>query len=254
MMNFNACQHRVGQRIEASRRWLASLPDRLPSNCPLCRLPALGGHLCGGCEADFFCKRQQRSICHRCANDLDAQGVCQACVRAPEPWPLTAVVSALDYAFAGQMLIKRYKQAGHLALARPLARLMVVAAQRGAWAQAPVAWVPIPASKQRLEQTGFSPAQQLARLVALQTNAACRPSWLRQQEPATAQKRLGRAERWRAVDGRFTAQGLPAGCVVGLIDDVMTTGSTLVAAAHALRDAGAWQVVALVAARTPISP
>ncbi len=251
MMNLNACQHLLGQCIQVTRRWLASLPDRLPSDCPLCRLPAFGGHLCHGCEADFFWQRQRRSICGRCASDLDAQGVCQACVQVPQPWPLHSVVSALDYAFAGQMLISRYKAAGNLALARPLARLMVMAAQRSARAQAPVAWVPIPASKQRLEQTGFSPAQQLARFVALQTNAVCRPLWLQQLEPTTPHKRLDRVERWQAAKGRFSAQGLPAGCVVGLVDDVMTTGSTLVAAAHALRNAGAGQVVALVAARTP---
>ncbi len=42
------------------------------------------------------------------------------------------------------------------------------------------------------------------------------------------------------------------GCIVGLVDDVMTTGSTVDAAARALLQAGATEVTVLVAARTPL--
>lgn len=211
-------------------------------------MSASGGHLCQGCEVAYFLGRQQRALCARCANDLTPQAVCPVC---QPPWPLTAVVSALDYAFAGQMLIRRYKQAKELALARLLARLMVRAAQSSQWPHWPMVWVPMPASQQRLRQTGFSPAQQLARQVALQTGAVCQADWLTQVEPVTSQKYLGRLERELAVQHRFMAGALPADCVVGLVDDVMTTGSTLSAAARALRKAGAREVVALVAARTP---
>lgn len=229
-------------------RWFTTWPDRLPSACPLCWMPAVGGHLCEGCEAEFFWGRQQRAICQRCASDLSVRGHCHACSRQ---WPLSAVISALDYAFAGQMLIRRYKQQGQLALARLLARLMVTALDRQRLVHRPAVWVPIPASHQRLCQTGFSPAQQLARQVALRTHTVCQPHWMSQVDPVTPQKHLDRAQRELAVQDRFTAGGLPPDCVVGLVDDVMTTGSTLVAAAHALRLAGASDVVALVAARTP---
>lgn len=212
-------------------------------------MPSVGGHLCEGCEADFFWQRQQRPTCDRCANDLTDIGSCQRCL--PER-SVDAMACALDYAFAGQLLITRYKQLGQLALARLLARLMAKAAQPLLQQHQPIVWIPIPASTQRLMHTGFSPAQQLARLVAEQTAIPYSLDWLNQHDPLAPQKTLGRAARARAVDGRFFAAELPAGCTVGLIDDVVTTGSTLSAAARALKQAGAGQVVAIVAARTPL--
>lgn len=243
-------REQIFHQINGTRRWLASLPERLPSACPLCRLAARGGHLCEGCEADFFTARQHRALCTRCASDLVEDSSCVAC-QANDHWPLQAVGSALDYELGGQMLIRRYKEGGQLALARLLARLMVAAATPVLRNHRPVAWVPVPASEQRLNRTGFSPAQQLASLVARQTGVPCRLDWLTQFEPVAAQKTLSRTARQAAVQGRFVAMDVPVGCTVGLVDDVMTTGSTLQAAAVALKAAGANRVIAVVAAKTP---
>jgi len=240
----------IFQQVADVCRWLTSLPERLPSACPLCRLAARGGHLCEGCEADFFTARQHRALCDRCASDLPEDSSCSVC-RSNDHWPLQAVASAMDYELGGQMLIRRYKELGQLALARLLARLMAAAAAPMLQTHQPIAWVPVPASEQRLNRTGFSPAQQLASLVARQTGLPCRLDWLTQFEPVAAQKTLSRMARQAAVQGRFVAMGVPVGCTVGLVDDVMTTGSTLQAAAVALKAAGANRVIAVVAARTP---
>jgi predicted amidophosphoribosyltransferase len=66
-----------------------------------------------------------------------------------------------------------------------------------------------------------------------------------------AQANLGLAERRRNLEGCFACGGRLDGAHVGLVDDVMTSGSTLAEAARTLRAAGAVRVVALVAARTP---
>jgi predicted amidophosphoribosyltransferase len=58
-------------------------------------------------------------------------------------------------------------------------------------------------------------------------------------------------ERRRNVRGAFDANGRVAGRAVAILDDVMTTGATLAAAALALRRAGATRVEAWVVARTP---
>lgn len=243
------CAQIFHQVTDLCRR-LTLLPEHLPSACPLCRMAARGGHLCDGCEADFFTTRQHRALCTRCASDLLEDLSCSVC-QANVDRPLQAVVSALDYDLGGQMLIRRYKEGGQLALARLLARLMAAAATPMLQVHQPIAWVPVPASERRLSRKGFSPAQQLASLVARQTGLPCRLDWLTQFEPVAAQKTLSRMGRQAAVQGRFVAMDVPVGCTVGLVDDVMTTGSTLHAAAIALKAAGANRVIAVVAARTP---
>lgn len=238
-------------QFNRAKQWLTTWPDRMPSKCPLCAMTSAGGHLCMGCEADFFWGRQRRPICGRCGSELQPHPPSAPCTNCSSEWSVDAMACALDYSFGGQLLVARYKERGQLSLARPLARLMVRAAQPLLRAYQPMAWVPMAASGRRLNRSGFSPAQQLATLVAKQTAMPCRLEYLLQTDPVVPQKALGRDERRQAVRGRFLATGLPIGCVVGLIDDVVTTGYTIDAAAKALKQAGAAKVVAVVAARTP---
>lgn len=159
---------------------------------------------------------------------------------------------AIDYQFPGQLLIQMYKESKQMALARLLGGLMVHVAQPLLARFQPDAWVPIPASAARLAHTGYSPAQQLAQAVAKSTGAPCRLDWLTQIRLSQPQKTLNRAERERAVRGRYRADRAVAGLCIGVVDDVVTTTSTVSEAARVLRAMGAKQVVVLAAARTPL--
>ena len=70
-----------------------------------------------------------------------------------------------------------------------------------------------------------------------------------------AQSSLNRAQRLENLQGAFAIapQRLPEvqGQRIVLLDDVMTTGTTLHTAAQVLRQAGAAHITALVVARTP---
>jgi predicted amidophosphoribosyltransferase len=79
----------------------------------------------------------------------------------------------------------------------------------------------------------------------------CRPRWLRRIRHTPKQTEQTPAARRENVKGAFRAArgGALAGQAVLLVDDVMTTGSTVSEAARALRDAGARQVVVAVLAR-----
>ena len=112
--------------------------------------------------------------------------------------------------------------------------------------------LPLPLSRQRLRQRGFNQALLLARQLAPDKTDA---TLLLRLHDTPAQSSLARAQRLENLHGAFAIEPLRAHRVSGqrvvLIDDVMTTGATLHAAAGVLHRAGAAQVSALVVARTP---
>jgi len=108
--------------------------------------------------------------------------------------------------------------------------------------------VPVPTSPIRSLLRGFDPAEEIAVALAARTGAEPLPSLLRRRGGG---RQMGRRRGQRL--GRpplIEARGAAPRSVV-LIDDVLTTGATLSAAALALRDAGAVRVVAITFTRRP---
>ncbi len=106
---------------------------------------------------------------------------------------------------------------------------------------------PVPADRQRLYRRGYNQAAWLARAAARAARARVRPSLLRRTRAGPAQVGGTRVERRSNTAGVFTCTGADIdGARVLLIDDVVTTGSTLRAAALALRRHCACRVDALV--------
>ncbi|MEE9608613.1 MAG: phosphoribosyltransferase family protein [Myxococcota bacterium] len=111
--------------------------------------------------------------------------------------------------------------------------------------------VPVPLHPRRLRTRGFNPAGLLARELSRRLAVPWDAVALRRMRDTPSQTGLERSARRRNGRGAFRAQpGLRAPARVWLVDDVVTTGSTLSEAARALRRAGARQVIAVCAART----
>ena len=117
--------------------------------------------------------------------------------------------------------------------------------------------VPIPLAAARLAERGFNQAESIAQALARHWPACLsplppplRPELLIRPRDTARQSSLGGPARLGNVDAGFTAAPA-AGLTIGLVDDVMTTGATLDAAARTLLGAGARSVVAFVVARTP---
>lgn len=165
--------------------------------------------------------------------------ICPACQRQGRR-QISAMVCALDNTFPAGLLLGDFRQGGQLQLAPVLAGLMADAAQR-AWRYAmPHAWVPLPLSHAQLLQNGFSPPQQLAQIVSRQTNTDWHLRWLRLANSDSPTDPIG-----------FEATPDVAGLAIGLVTDVVDTGATVRAAAQALLDAGAKQVMVLAAGCAP---
>jgi len=240
----------------------AKVLRKLPSACPLCGLSARGGDLCAGCMQDFVgCVRSQPR-CDVCLDPLRVSTVhtqrlpevhCARCREVAPPY--FRLIAAIDYAYPGDLLIQRFKEGGHLAYAGLFARLIWGAWQTCERARLHTpslgALVPIPASQQALGRRGFNPAGELARELAGLSGCALKREWLTRTRESTHQKTLDLAGRRQSVQGLYACKYVLPGIWVGLVDDVVTTGSTMRTAALALRHAGAAGVVALAAAHTP---
>lgn len=224
-----------------------ALLARLPGQCRVCRRWP-GRTLCTACSQRF---RTAHARCGRCALPVPA-GVaqCSACVLAPPP--LDACFAAVDYAYPWSGLLGQFKFGGEPGLAAVLAAQLHATAGV-AEVLADATWVvPMPLSRERLRQRGFNQSLLLARALGCPRIA---PALLLRPLHRPPQSLLDREDRQRNVDGVFAVDPLRTaqlqGAHVVLVDDVMTSGASLHAAARVLRAAGARHIAALVVARTP---
>jgi ComF family protein len=228
------------------RRLIATLVEHVPSQCAICRAwPSRP--VCDACVSRFG---QPQPRCQRCAIPVPS-GVaqCGACLKAPPP--LDACIAAVAYAYPWSGCISQYKFHGQTGWSSTLATLL----RSTPWVEPTlerVDWVlPMPLSRERLAQRGFNQALLLARHLAPRKTRA---DLLLRIRDTPAQSELKRSERLRNVLGAFAVEPALAASLRGkhlaLVDDVMTSGASLHAAAGALRSAGAAHITALVVART----
>ena len=220
--------------------------DALPSQCMVCHArPAQP--VCEACVNRFA---QPQPRCQTCALPVPV-GVrqCGACIKTPPP--LDACLAAVSYAFPWSDLIVGYKFHNHPGRASAFALLL----RSTPWVEpaldAADAVLPLPLSRARLKTRGFNQALILARQLAPDKTDSRLLLRIKDTPP---QSSLRRAERLDRVKDAFAVDPLLLKQVKGarlvLVDDVMTSGASLYAAARALRAAGAAHITGVVIART----
>jgi predicted amidophosphoribosyltransferase len=150
----------------------------------------------------------------------------------------------LTYDGAGRELVARLKYRNARASVPFLARGMAALVTPTPGIEV-VTWAPT--TPARLRARGFDQARLLARAVARGLGVPCRRLLRRRAGPA----QTGRGAAARYTGPAFAACGPLGGARVLLVDDIVTTGATVAAAARALREAGATSVTVVAAARTP---
>lgn len=110
-----------------------------------------------------------------------------------------------------------------------------------------VTWAPTTAGRRR--DRGFDQAELLARAVARRLHLPCRRLLVRRPGPHQTGRSL--AERRHGIAFAPAGRARLAGASVLVVDDVVTSGSTLTAAARAIASLGAGTIYGLTAARTP---
>lgn len=220
----------------------------LPPHCLLCAQRSDAPRdLCTACAGDLV---RNTRCCPRCALPLSAPApLCGECL-AHEP-PFAAAFAPFAYASPLDQLLMRFKFGGSLAAGRVLSELWIDAA-RAAPPPRPDAVLPVPLHDSRLRERGYNQALELARPLARALQLPLRIDILVRARATSAQSDLDALERRRNVRGAF---GILPGAVlpahVALLDDVMTTGTTLRECARILLRAGVARVDVWALARAP---
>ncbi len=193
---------------------LADLPWLPKARCPVCALPGPGGTSCGHClkEVPAFTRTQ----------------------------------AVFSYGFPVDRLIQRLKYQENLVLAPLLGTLLAQHLQN----ELPDIWLPMPLHARRLKERGFNQAVEIARELAARTGIPMQAGWATRVRDTPPQAGLKREARKKNMRGAFACHENVAGLHVGIVDDVMTTGSTLDELAKTLKAAGAKDVSCVVVART----
>jgi predicted amidophosphoribosyltransferase len=200
--------------------------------------------VCAGCGA------ADRPVCDVCAARL---------VPAPRRRVLadgTAVHAGLDYAGVVREVVIAMK-ADRPGLARQLAPALAAAiaaaadttvatATAAGGDRTPIEICAVPSTRRARRRRGYDPVRRLLAAGGFRVAPVFRTA-----RPHPAQKTLTAAERGTHLAGVFAVRPPVAGRRFMLVDDVVTTGATLVAACSALRAAGAEVVGCAAVASTP---
>jgi ComF family protein len=221
------------------------------SVCLLCGLRARGGNVCKGCRLDL---PWIRGPCRRCGAPLPPEMTHAACASCRVRLNgVDRCRSALIYEYPVDRLITRAKFQSRAECARALGELLSVylrAACIVGGLERPDALVPVPLHRDRQARRGFNQAVEIARPVA---RALRLPIVLRgcaRTVNTIEQTALTGPARRANIRGAFCVTTDLSGARIAIIDDVLTTGSTVTELATALRSAGAASIEVWAVARS----
>lgn len=220
-----------------------------PTRCAVCDLP--GDVLCATCRRDLAHLDWWRA-CPRCGAPFgrvqcsECNAVMLAASGRDEP-SFDGCASAVVYDDAAARIVRTWKDAGERRLVEDMADLMAAVVPPSWRAERP-AVVPVPATSAAVRRRGFDHGSELASAVASRIGTPVCPLLARPR--SRDQRALARRGRIANMEGRFLAlPGANAPDAALIVDDVFTTGSTIFAAADAVRAAGAHRIYALTFAR-----
>ncbi len=235
-----------GGLLERLRPWVETVLGLwFPPRCPVCG--AAGTFpLCPDCLRRF--PRIHPPTCQGCGRPLrgpaDLVFTCVPCRRRRSPVRVRAYGL---YEGTLREAVHALKYRGRIALAEPLGGALAEAVRGDPLLTAADVLVPVPLHPRREAERGFNQSEELARALARRARIPLLRA-LARVRPTVPQVDLPEAERRRNVRGAFAVRLAVGGLRVVLVDDVVTTGSTLAECARTLRRAGVEVVGAVVVA------
>ncbi|MBD3288595.1 hypothetical protein GF337_07310 [candidate division KSB1 bacterium] len=209
---------------------------------------------CLTCEAQL--ERRNELLCKHCFDELP---------RIPENYNIRAeleqklqqelhvsrILSLWEFRDDVQLLIHYFKYNHHRIIGNVLAQNLVKQFGKLEIMKRAEIIVPVPLHKRRLHKRGYNQSELISEGISQLINKPVVKGALRRIINTKSQTRLNAIERKKNVEKAFTIlkQDSIIGRTVLLVDDVITTGSTMNACAEQLRSAGVKEVFALSAAK-----
>lgn len=236
------------------KRILPALLDFLfPPLCHICRsFIADAGplHICPACRELLPLVMSPRcTVCGVPFAGAGSDHICGRCLKDPPCFD--AACSQLLYEGAARDLLHRFKYQYKTHLRRPLALLALEGLTEIIQRQQPDMIVPVPLHRSRLRSRGFNQAVLLGSVFSTRLKLPMLVDGLARIRWTEPQIELSADQRRSNVKGAFacTRPDSIAGKRILLLDDVMTTGSTVDECAKELKKAGASFVLAATVAR-----
>ena len=222
----------------------------IPTCCCVCQNFGLHSliNLCESCRVTFPGIPHQ---CARCALPLEqASSRCGNCLKQPPAFD--AAFSAFLYQPPVNLLIPKIKQGVDQTALPALSKLFCARLLSGFSRpdQLQVTILPVPLHWRRYLGRGFNQSLALGYYVGKQLKLPVASNILKRAKHAVPQQGLKRSVRLRNLKSAVVATKEAKGRSFIIMDDVMTTGATMDAAAKALKKAGAESVIAWSLART----
>lgn len=183
------------------------------------------------------CGRVDHRFCPSCLYELEQVPIAVSRLRVEA---LDKLCATGGHCGVVQNAVQAFKYDGARELAMPLANRLVKALQI---LNPPIdTIVPVPLYADRQAARGYNQSELLCQHLALKTGIPARPNALKRIRETSQQALLSEADRHTNVRGAFAASEAVKGLSILLVDDVITTGSTLRECADALNAKGAGRV------------
>lgn len=215
----------------------------MPAACWLCQMPLrLARHgICCVCLRSLL---QVPSACPRCGLESgDPIHSCGRCLLRPPPWQQLIAVTPWQPPL--KTLVNRLKFYRATALSVMLARLILLrwlAEYRRGGRDRPDVLVRVPLHARRAWQRGYNQLDDIARWLAHWTRCRYECRGLTRIRRGKVQHHLSAVARRKNLRGAFRVETDVRGRHIALLDDVVTTGSTVAEISRMLLAAGAASV------------
>ena len=207
-----------------------------PPRCTLCQRP--GVHDLDICQQCYEALPFINNACIQCALPLETPGTtagkCGHCLQAPPAFDTS--FSLLRYQDLAVQLITRYKFHDKLSYSGLLADLLL---QRLEHITKPECIIAVPLHHARLRERGFNQSHELARIISSSLDIPLASDCIARIRETRQQTGLNAKQRRKNIRGAFELVQPMVYSHVALIDDVVTTGSTVNELARVLKRAGA---------------
>ncbi len=228
--------------------WLTkNIARTLVRLCPLCRMPLADDHakLCRFCLQRLL----QTSRCPCCGlQSTDDTSLCGQCLQQPPLWQRLYCVGDYQPPLSG--LVHQLKYQRQPWLAGLLAELLL-----NRVTHKPDIILSVPMHWQRYWRRGYNQSDLLARQLARRLAVPYQPGLVKRTIATKAQQRLDRQQRLHNLTGAFALAPISTTVICGahlaLVDDVVTTGSTMTQMCQLLLAAGAESIDIYCICRTP---